>query len=85
MKYAVGIFAIAVGIILVIKTDWFLENFGTIDWAEAHLGTEGGTRLMYKLIGLACIFLSLMGMTGLLGSVILSIFGPLFGGVAEKG
>lgn len=81
MKYFVGILAILVGVILVIKTEWFLENFGTIEWAEAHLGSNGGTRLMYKLIGLAFILLSLMGMTGLLGAVILKVLGPLFGGL----
>lgn len=82
MTYAVGILAIVVGAILVIKTEWFLENFGTIKWAEDHIGSEGGTRLAYKLIGLAFIFLAIMGMTGLLGALILKLFGPLFGGLA---
>lgn len=79
MKYTVGILAIVVGAILVIKTEWFVQNFGTSSWAEAHLGSSGGTRLLYKLIGIAMIVLSLMGMTGLLGEVILGIFGRLFG------
>ncbi len=79
MSYVVGILAIILGTIMVIKTEWFLSSFGTIQWAEEHLGTSGGSRIMYKLIGLAFIILSLMGMTGLLGKVILGIFGPLFG------
>jgi hypothetical protein len=82
MKYFIGILGIIVGAVLVIKTEWFVQNFGTIEWAEAHLGYSGGTRLMYKLIGLAFILLSLMGMTGLLGAIILKLFGPLFGGLA---
>lgn len=79
MKYIIGILAIAVGTLLVIKTEWFVENFGASDWAEAHLGSEGGSRLLYKLIGIAFIVLALMGVTGLLGNMILAIFGPMFG------
>jgi len=75
----VGILIIVAGVILVIKTEWFIQNFGTSAWAEQHLGTSGGTRLMYKLVGLAMIILSVMGMTGMLGEVIVSVFGRLFG------
>jgi hypothetical protein len=78
-SYIIGLIAIVVGIILILKTEWFVENFGSIAWAEEHLGTEGGTRIMYKLIGLSMIILSVMGMTGLLGEIIIGIFGPLFG------
>lgn len=79
MSYVVGILAIAAGVILILKTEWFVENFGASSWAEEHLGTEGGTRLMYKLIGLAMIILSVMGMTGMLGEIIIGTFGRLFG------
>ncbi len=78
MKYIIGILAIAVGVLLVIKTEWFIQNFGTNAWAEQHLGSSGGTRLMYKLIGLAIIFIAMMGMTGLLGAFIMGTFGKLF-------
>ena len=79
MKYFFGIGAIIVGIFMVVKTEWFLQNFGSSSWAEEHLGASGGTRLMYKLIGIIMIALAMMGMTGMLGSVILSVFGRLFG------
>lgn len=79
MSYIIGIIAIALGVVLILKTEWFVENFGSIAWAEQHLGTEGGTRLMYKLIGIAMIALSVMGMTGLLGEIIIGSFGKLFG------
>lgn len=78
MKYVFGILIIALGVLFVIKTDWFIQNFGRSEWAEDKLG-GGGTRLFYKLIGIIAIILSLMGMTGALGEVILSILGPLFG------
>ena len=79
MKYIIGILVIVVGCILVIKSEWFVQNFGTSSWAEEHLGTSGGTRLMYKLIGIAAIVLAMMGMTGMLGEVIIGTFGKLFG------
>lgn len=79
MKYIISILAIIVGCILIIKTEWFIENFGTSEWAEAKLGTSGGTRLMYKLIGLAVIVIAMLGLTGMLGGIILSVFGRLFG------
>ena len=51
MKYILGILAIALGAAMVIKTQWFVENFGHSAWAEAKLG-GGGTRLMYKIMGI---------------------------------
>ena len=78
MKYVLGMLVIVVGAIMVIKTEWFLENFGQSSWAEDKLG-GGGSRLMYKLIGIAVVLLSLMAMTGMLGEVIVSVFGGIFG------
>jgi hypothetical protein len=79
MKYFVGILAILFGCFMVIKTEWIMENFGRSAWAEEHLG-GGGSRLMYKLMGIAMVFLSLMMMTGMLGEIVIGFFGPLFGG-----
>ena len=78
MKYFLGILAIALGIFLVVKTEWFIQNLGTNAWAEQHLGTSGGSRLMYKLVGLAFIFFAMMAITGLLGGFIMGTFGKLF-------
>ena len=69
---------IALGFVLVWKADWIVNNFGRVDWAEIHLGTEGGTRIMWKLIGLAMIFLSMLYMFGFIEGMIGAIFSPLF-------
>lgn len=79
MKYIIGFLAIVLGSLMIIKTEWIIQNFGTSSWAEEHMGTSGGSRLFYKLIGLAIIILSVMGMTGMLGGIILAVFGKLFG------
>jgi len=70
------------GAFMVIKTVWFIENFGYSDWAESKFG-GGGTRLMYKVLGLLFILGSILAMTGALGEMLLSIFGKLFVGGAK--
>jgi hypothetical protein len=79
MRYILGLLGVALGAIFVIKSEWFNENFGSNAWAEEHLGSSGGSRLMYKLIGLAFIFISMLYITGMLGPFVLAIVGPLFG------
>lgn len=67
MKILLGLLIAAGGALLVIKTEWFLQNFGTIDWAEQKLGTNGGSRLAYKLIGIIAIFFGFLLISGLFG------------------
>ena len=64
MAIVIGIIMVAVGAILVIKTEWFLQNFGRIAWFDQKLGSEGGSRLGYKLIGILLIFIGIIFMTG---------------------
>jgi len=63
---------------MVIKTQWFIANFGYSQWAESKLG-GGGTRLMYKVLGIIFVFGTLMVWTGMLGEIFVSIFGRMFG------
>lgn len=79
MSFVITLIGLAIGALIVIKSEWFYQNFGSIPWAEAHLGTEGGSRLFYKLVGLAVILISLLYISGLFQSIMLGIFGPLFG------
>ena len=79
MRYIFGILGIVVGMILVLKSEWFFTFFGRIDFADKYLGTEGGTRLMYKLLGVLFVFLSLLYMTGGIESFLKAVFIP--GGV----
>lgn len=81
MKYIIYLGAIILGSIMVIKTEWFVQNFGSIAWAEQHLGTEGGTRLAYKLLGIVLIISALMIATGVMQSLLLNLFAPMFGGI----
>jgi hypothetical protein len=55
-------------------------NFGHVDWAEHYLGTYGGTRLMWKIIGVLFIVGALLVISGLMNNILYSIFTPLSGG-----
>ncbi|RJQ34387.1 hypothetical protein C4566_02255 [Candidatus Parcubacteria bacterium] len=64
-RLIVGIIIAFIGFVLVWKTEWFILNVGRIDWAEQHLGTEGGSRLAYKVLGTLIILAGLMYATDL--------------------
>jgi len=72
-----GAILVIIGPFLVIKAEWFLENFGRIEWAEQKLGAEGGTRLFYKLLGLLCIFFGLTMIFNFFGGIVQWVFSPL--------
>ena len=75
MKWFLGLLVIGVGSLLVIKTQWIYDFTGPIEWADQHLGTEGGTRLFIKLIGIVIILGAFLAVTGILGGWITGIFG----------
>ena len=60
----IGLLIMAVGALLVIKTEWFLENFGRMSWFEDKLGSEGGSRLGYKILGIIAIFIGIVLISG---------------------
>jgi hypothetical protein len=74
----IGILMMAAGTVLVFKSEWFYLNFGSIAWAEEHMGTSGGSRLMYKLIGIAFIFFGMLVATNMMQSFIMATIGRLF-------
>ena len=78
MRYFVGLLLAAAGLALVIKTEWFIQNFGSSSWAEEKLGTSGGTRLLYKVIGIALIFIGFLAITNLHQAFLLGTVGKLF-------
>jgi hypothetical protein len=59
-----GIVITVAGALMVMKTEWLINNFGRMAWFEEKLGSEGGTRLGYKLIGIVAIIIGIIVMTG---------------------
>jgi len=64
MSIVLGILITAAGCLLVIYTEWFMNNFGRIAWFEEKLGAEGGSRLGYKIIGGVFLLVGIITMTG---------------------
>lgn len=82
LQILVGIIGIVFGFTLVWKANWIVENLGRIAWAEKYLGSEGGSRMMYKLIGIVVIILSFMLMFGIMEGIIKAIFSPITGSLS---
>lgn len=78
MRYFVGTLLLLAGTVMIFKTEWFLNNFGSISWAEEHLGTNGGSRLMYKLIGLVLIFFGMLFITNMIEGFLMGTIGKIF-------
>jgi hypothetical protein len=72
-----GIALIALGLSLVIKTEWYFSMFGNIQWADEHLGLDGGSRLFYKLLGVLVCFFGILTLTGQFGGFFMSTAGQL--------
>ena len=60
----IGIILVVVGAFFVVKTEWFLQNFGRIEFFDNKLGSSGGSRLGWKLLGIIFIFIGILMMTG---------------------
>lgn len=77
-RILIGIGISTLGFVLVWKTEMFMGIMGYVDWAERWLG-GGGTRLFYKLLGVAIVVIGVMVMTNLFESFMVGLIGGLFG------
>ncbi|TAL19413.1 hypothetical protein EPN90_03655 [Patescibacteria group bacterium] len=68
MQYFVGILFIALGVLLVLKTEFFYGLVGAMEWPEKHIG-PGGTRIFLKIVGLVLVFAAFLLMSGTLADV----------------
>lgn len=64
MKIVFTLLGTALGFLIVWKSEWLYRTFGPVATADKYLGMEGGTRLMWKIIGLLVIFMSWLYLTG---------------------
>lgn len=84
-RIIIGAIVSVIGGFMTIKADWMYYNFGAVSFAEKYLGSSGGTRLFYRLLGIVLTFLGFLYMTGLWGSFILWILGPIIGPMKNAG
>jgi len=73
-----GLVMMFAGFMLVWKSEWLLNNFGRIPFAETHLANSGGTRLMYKLLGVIVIIIGIMYATDLTDKLLATIINTVF-------
>jgi len=76
MNYVLGFIFIAIGFVVIWKSDWLYENIGAIEFAEEKLASYGGTKFFFKLIGVAIIILAFLFMGGGLGTLLRKVFAP---------
>jgi hypothetical protein len=76
MRYVIGLIFTALGVMMVIKTEWVVDFSGRVDFAEKYLGTEGGTRIFWKLVGVIIVIVSWMYMFNLGESILRWLFLP---------
>jgi len=77
MNFFIGLIMTVAGTLITIKSEKIFEFFGRIEWFEDKLGSEGGSRLGYKLIGVLILFLGILTMTGLIGGFLQFVLSPL--------
>lgn len=77
-KIIVGLILCFLGFMVVWKTEWIIGNLGRNDWAESKLGSSGGTRIMYKFVGILVMFFGMLVMTGLSSQFLMATIGRLF-------
>jgi len=83
VRILIGLGMVAVGAVITIYANKIYESVGPIAWAEEHLGTEGGSRLMYKLIGIGLCIIGFLLATGMLGGLLLGIARFFFPGLGN--
>ncbi|MEK7105453.1 MAG: hypothetical protein AAB865_02110 [Patescibacteria group bacterium] len=76
-RIVIGLLIIAVGFMMVWKNEWFLDFLGRSEFAETKLG-PGGTRLFYKLLGVAVCFIGMLVATKVIQETVIGSFGPMF-------
>lgn len=82
MKYFVFILLIGFGTLFIAKTDAVMGITGRVGWAERNLG-GAGTHTLYKLIGVACLIIGLLMITGLLDRMVASVVGGFLGNIQD--
>lgn len=79
-RILLSLIGIGVGCLIAIYREWLLNNLGRPAWAEKYMGSFGGARLFYVLLGIIIVALSTLYMTGGLGPIVAGLLGRFFGG-----
>jgi len=73
-----GLIGVAIGVLLVWKSDKVVESVGPIEWAEKFFG-PGRSSNGYQVVGIVIIFFSFAIMTNLIGGMLKFVFSGMLG------
>ncbi len=77
MNIIIGIIGMIAGALIVIYSEKLFNAFGRIPFFEKYLGTEGGSRLGYKLVGLFVFFIFLLVLTNMIQGFLMWVLSPI--------
>ncbi|HTW96405.1 MAG TPA: hypothetical protein VMD74_01960 [Candidatus Methylomirabilis sp.] len=77
MNILIGLIIAVVGALITIKSEAIYNMFGRIEFFEKYLGTEGGSRLGYKLLGILAFLIGVMIATNVIGDFMYWLLSPL--------
>ena len=77
--FFLGLFLMVVGFMIVWKSESILSFFGPIGFFEKYLGSEGGSRLGWKLIGILFLFIGFLVTIGMINGFMMWMLSPLLG------
>ncbi len=79
MNIIIGLIGMLAGALITIYSEKMLNAFGRIPVFEKYLGTEGGSRLGYKIIGMLIFFIFVLVLTGSYKGFMLWVLSPIMG------
>lgn len=59
-RIIIGLIICTISFLLLRYNEWLVYQTGTSAWAEKWFGSEGGTRLMFKLISILGFFVGML-------------------------
>jgi len=77
MDIIFGLVMMGIGAFITIYSEKIFNTFGRIEFFEKYLGTEGGSRLGYKLFGILVFFIGTLILTGMIQDFIMWILSPI--------
>lgn len=75
MHILLGLLVIIVGTLVVIKSEWLFNNFGSIAFFDKYFHSSGGGRFGYKMVGIIAIIIGIFILTNIINSILLAIAG----------
>lgn len=76
LRIPLGLLVMAIGFLMVKKTDVLLSWFGRVPFAEEKIG-PGGSRFFYKLLGITVTFIGIFIATNVISGILESLAGVL--------